>query len=92
MLDVLQEQDRQVELAARVQQKAALLSAAQTPRASDLSGLQTLQLLDWYFDRRLGRDLPDDMEMFAQGLGYHDRKDLVDALLQEYAFFNSTAA
>ena len=61
------------------------------PRASDLTGLQALQLLNWYFERRLGQDIPDHVETFAQSLGYHDGKDFVDALFKEYTFLNSEA-
>ena len=91
MLDVLRQEGTYAALAARGGRKMSWLSLAQTPPASDLSGLQTLQLLDWYFGRRLGRDIPDDVEAFAQILGYCDRKDFVDALLKEYAFVSSEA-
>ena len=91
MLDVLRQEGSYAALAARGGRKMSWLSLAQTPPASDLSGLQTLQLLDWYFGRRLGRDIPDDVEAFAQILGYCDRKDFVDALLKEYAFVSSEA-
>jgi hypothetical protein len=51
-----------------------------------------LQLLDWYFDRRLGCDIPDDVEAFAHSLGYRGRSDFIDALVQEYAFDSASGS
>jgi hypothetical protein len=91
MLNVLRREGSYDELAARAGRKRLLLSSVQLPQAADLAGLQSLQLLDWYFGRRLGRHIPDNVEVFAQSLGYHDRKDFIQALLREYAFVNSEA-
>ena len=91
MLDVMREEGRYAAHASRARRKGAFISAAELPRASDLTGLQALQLLNWYFERRLGQDIPDHVETFAQSLGYHDGKDFVDALFKEYTFLDSEA-
>ena len=91
MLDVLRQEGRHDALADRARQKMAWLTDAPTPRASDLSGLQALQLLDWYFASGFGQHIPDDVEAFSQELGYHDRNDFIDALVKEYGFVNSKA-
>jgi hypothetical protein len=91
MLDVLRQEGSYAGLAARAGRKASWLSAAQMPRASDLTGLQALQLFEWYFGRRLAHDIPNNVEGFVQSLGYHDRKDFIGELLKEYAFVNSQA-
>ena len=57
-------------LAARASRKTAWRREAQATRAGELTGLQALQLIDWYFGRRLAQDMPDDVEAFWQFLGY----------------------
>jgi hypothetical protein len=91
MLSVLRSNGRYAGFATRAARKRSWLADHDMPRAGDLTGLQALQLLDWYFGRRLGRDMPDDVEAFARSLGNCDRKALVDALLLEYAFVTSGA-
>ena len=70
MLEVLRQDGKYAALAARAGQKMLRLAVVHAPRASDLTGLQVLQLLDWYFDRRLASDMPDNVEAFARSLGY----------------------
>jgi hypothetical protein len=89
MLEALREEGGYPALAARAAHKAAALRDVEAPRG--VSGLQALQLLDWYFGRRLGREMPDDVEEFWQFLGYGARNEFLDALLQEYAYVNSEA-
>jgi hypothetical protein len=86
MLDKLRAQGRYAAFAARADRKNSVLSHMQVPRAADLSPLQMLQLFDWYFDRRLGQDMPDDVDACARLLGYADRNEFAEALLREYAF------
>jgi hypothetical protein len=89
MLDALRQEGGYAALAARVAHKAAALREIEAPRG--VRGLQALQLLDWYFGRRLAREMPDDVEKFWQFLGYEARNDFLDALLQEYAYVSSEA-
>ena len=74
MLDVMRQEGKYAAPRREPERKCCVLAGAELPRASDLTGLQVLQLLDWYFDRRLGPDIPDNVDAFAQSLGYHDRK------------------
>jgi hypothetical protein len=92
ILQRLRTEGRYDALLSRAKRKNVLLAKSQVPRAADLSGLQVLQLLDWYFDRRLGCDIPDDVEAFAHSLGYRGRSDFIDALVQEYAFDSASGS
>jgi hypothetical protein len=40
----------------------------------------------WYFENRLGRPLPDDLDQFTHRLGFASRKDFDRALLREYLY------
>ena len=40
----------------------------------------------WYFENRLGRPVPDDLDQFAHRLGFASRKDFDSALLREYLY------
>jgi hypothetical protein len=40
----------------------------------------------WYFERRLGRPLPDDIDAAARELGFADRADLDRALRREWLY------
>jgi hypothetical protein len=91
ILDALRREGGHAALAARAERKNARRREAQATHAAELTGLQALQLIDWYFGRRLAQDMPDDVEAFWQFLGYRARKDFLDALLQEYAYLNSEA-
>jgi len=89
MLNILRDEGGYPELSARAERKRLRLAEVHPPEAADLSGLQALQLLDWFFGRRLRLHIPDDVEAFARSLGYRDRKDFIQALVGEYAFLNS---
>jgi hypothetical protein len=91
MLDVLRRDGRYARFAQRAARKTSRFGNGARPEARELSGLQALQLIDWYFARRLGEDMPDDVEAFWQCLGYRARNDFLDVLLQEYAYLNSEA-
>lgn len=67
--------DKQVRLAAR---------GLEQPRLADL-GLTEEALVAWYF-AEAGRALPDDLDAYAQGLGYGDSTALLRALAREYAY------
>jgi hypothetical protein len=42
----------------------------------------------WYFERRLGQPLPDDVDAAARELGFADRADFDRALHREWLYFN----
>ena len=53
------------------------------PQPED-AGVVAAQVLAWYFERRLGRPLPDDIEAAAHAFGFEDRKEFYRAVLREY--------
>ena len=44
------------------------------------------RLRAWYFEQRLGRPLPDDIDAAARDLGFADRTDLDRALRREWLY------
>lgn len=56
------------------------------PRAAELNGLQELQLHDWYFGRRLGQNIPEDLSAYVADLGFRDVTAFNQALLCEYVY------
>jgi hypothetical protein len=58
----------------------------QRASADELSGLETLQLQDWYFSRRLGREIPSNLEDYVLSLGFSDVAAFNDVLLAEYVY------
>jgi hypothetical protein len=68
--------DKQQRLAAR---------GLDRPEPEDV-GVVAAQLLAWYFEGRLARPLPDDIEAAARELGFAGRTDFHRALLREYLY------
>ncbi len=90
MLKFLRSNGWYANLAARAEQKNAVVGGLdQFPLPQELTGLQTLQLFDWYFESRLGRPMPDDVEAFAKSAGFTNRNVFIQALLREYTFVSS---
>jgi hypothetical protein len=75
-------------LVERARRKSDLLAAMPAGRAGAPSGSQALALRLWYFERRLRRPLPDDVEDFARRLGFTDVADFDAALLRERLCLN----
>jgi hypothetical protein len=74
------------QLAERARRKQAAVAALglDDPEPEDL-GLTPAQLRSWYFERQLGRAIPDDLDAFARATGFATRAELDRALLREYA-------
>ena len=70
-------------LAERARRKADALAGSLAGTARALSGSRALTLRLWYFEHRLRRPLPDDIEDFAHRLGFADAADFDAALLRE---------
>ncbi len=68
------------------QKRKRLAALAERPMAADLSGLQTLQLQDWYFTQRLRQTMPQDLDHHLERLGFADTTAFNEALLAEYLF------
>ena len=72
-------------LAARAQDKKNALSSKSMDE-TEPEGIAALRLTAWFFEQRLGRDIPDDVGAFASSLGFADVADFHRALLREYVF------
>lgn len=75
----------------RLEQRAALkrqrlADMKAIPNAADLSGLDKLQLQEWYFERHLGVSMPDDLEAYVASLAIREMDDFIQALIDEYYF------
>ena len=71
-------------LAARGKEKQralAAIPAVPTPHQSAL-----LQAMVWYFEDRIGREIPQDLEAYARGAGYADLTTFRRAVWREYLF------
>ncbi len=66
--------------------REALAASDGPPSETELSGLQTLQLQDWYFEQRLGRAMPNDLDAYIEQLGFADQDAFNRALLHEYVY------
>jgi len=58
------------------------------PRAADLSELEMLQLLDWYFSEQLGQEIPEDVAGYAAALGGLEAGAFRDLILKEYWYLH----
>ncbi|MGA8261316.1 MAG: TfuA-like protein [Arenicellales bacterium] len=57
-------------------------------RAADLSELQLLELLNWYFSGQLGQEMPADLDEYAAALGGLEVDELHDLVLKEYRYLH----
>ncbi len=76
----------------RLVERARRKSDALSGRAGAPSASQTLALRLWYFEHRLRRPLPDDVEDFARRLGFADVADFDAALLRERLYLSEQEA
>ena len=58
-------------------------------RAQREAGADRLQMLLWFFETRLDRDMPDDLESFASSLGLAGRDALYDLIEAEFVYCHS---
>jgi hypothetical protein len=91
LLDDLRLHGEYPRLAGRARAKQALLAAQglDQPRAEDV-GVTPATLLVWYFEHRLGRPLPDDVDAAALERGFADRDHFCRALLREWLYCRGT--
>jgi hypothetical protein len=86
LLDELRLRDDFTRLAARARSKQEFLEAQglDDPGADPLAPQATLRI--WYFEQRLGRALPDDLDAAVRDLGFADRADFDRALRREWLY------
>ncbi|MGH8664432.1 MAG: TfuA-like protein [Burkholderiales bacterium] len=53
---------------------------------SSFDGIELLSLEDWYFERCLGTEIPDDLAGHIAQLGYPDRRMFHEAIFAEYLY------
>lgn len=66
--------------------QTSLTSNGAPPAEAALSGLQELQLRDWYFEKRLGRQMPDDLDGYIADFGFTDLDHFHRTLLCEFVY------
>ena len=85
LLDVLRSEGHYPALAARARDKEERLTVAKE-QGSAPSALSSEALVDWYFERRLGRPAPATVAESARELGFCDGESLLAALSREQAY------
>ncbi len=90
LLDVLKFMGCYEELAVRARNKQDLLakSGYQNVELPEM-GLTPPQLLQWYFQTILGRDIPDDLDAFIREIGLSERTEFYRLLVREYVYLNN---
>ncbi len=72
-------------LSGRAGDKQRFLARGDSPGV-DSNANSPLQLRAWYFETRLDREMPSDMESFARSLGFADLRAFDRALEKEYYY------
>jgi hypothetical protein len=87
LLNELRVRNDYARFAARARRKQEFLRSLglEQPVPED-AGVMPAQLLAWYFGRRLGQPMPEDLEAAAREFGFVDRADLHRALLREWLY------
>ena len=70
----------------RALDKEAVLAGAPDPEPAGRATVRQLNLVVWYFERRLGEPVPEDLDDHAQSLGFGSRQDLYRVLEREYLY------
>jgi hypothetical protein len=92
LLDELRLRNEFARLVARARDKQVALEAHGMDHPnSDRGPAAPPRLRAWYFEQRLGRPLPDDIDAAARELGFVDRADLDGAMRREWLYCNATA-
>jgi hypothetical protein len=87
LLDHLRSTGDYGRLVARAEAKKQHLESlgSATPSLDDLS-MTDHCLWDWYFEHRLGRPMPSDLDTYARTAGFRDRDELRSAVIRERVF------
>ncbi|MFQ5932567.1 MAG: hypothetical protein ACE5MM_09175, partial [Nitrospiraceae bacterium] len=76
-------------LAERARHKQKLLaSCGKPPSETALEGPQDLQLRNWYFEKRLRRQMPDDLGGYIANFGFTDLDHFHRTLLREFVYLS----
>ncbi len=90
LLDELRLRNEFSRFAERARSKQAFLDAhgLDHPDTDDARVAPPAVMRAWYFERRLGQPLPDDIDAAARELGFADRADFDRALRREWLYSN----
>jgi hypothetical protein len=87
LLDELRLSGAYERLAERARQKKDVLARhGMNGSEGRASGPNPAELRLWFFEQRLGRPLPDDMDAFTRELGFAERADFDSALHREWLY------
>ncbi len=64
----------------------ALMKAGQADPEPEDTGMTPIQLVAWYFGKRLGQPEPEDMDAYVEELGLSSRADFYRFLAREYLY------
>ena len=78
-------------LAGRALKKEAAIAASTQPDSSAPAGLRAPALRLWYFEKRLGRPVPDDIADYAARTGFADASALDAAVYREWLLYRQKA-
>ena len=89
LLDHLRVSGAYQRLADRAKRKQAAIKdlGLSDPEPVDL-GLTPIVLALWYFEKRLGQAMPDDLDAFSRALGLAGRAEFYRLIAREYLFLN----
>ncbi len=87
LLDELRLSGAYERLAERARQKKDVLARHRINGVEGrASGPNPAELRLWFFEQRLGRPVPDDMDAFTRELGFAERADFNSALRREWLY------
>ena len=87
LLAYLKQTDHLSDFSNRAEDKKNRLNQQKNrPKFSDLTELDLLQLSDWYFTQILNTELPDQIEDYANQLGFTEIDDFYVMILDEYYY------
>jgi hypothetical protein len=92
LLDDLRLHGDYARMVERARAKQALLASRglDHPRPEDV-GIMPATLVAWYFERLLGRPLPDDVDGAARAQGFESRDHFTRAVLREWLYCRETS-
>jgi hypothetical protein len=91
MLARLRGSEEFARLRARAEDKRACLAARRDlPEVEEFSGLQLLELRNWYFTQVLERDMPDEIEQCVRAWTYSDLAHFHRVIFSEFVYRQAT--
>ena len=89
LLDELRLTGAYAALAERAAKKEAVLAEHQARAAEPQTPLMSTSLRLWYFEKRLGMPMPDDIDGFLSRIGFKEASTFDAALYREWLYLNN---